>query len=354
MAKRPNWHRIGIGTLVLIFALFTGCERSGGHSTASSLSKWPSRTLTSTGVVQAITPATRAVYWLALSSQMSGSNVRVTPTRYVASGRITHGMSVSGVVGNPALTITGGWVWVVIGVGADAMVEQLDPTTLHVHAERSLSVKNTLYPLQYPLLTETLGGPLWVAAGEDMWALDPSTGTVESEFDAGNEISSMSSDPSGTLLYTGGEVPGESGMIVTEYSARTGRQLDRSDQQLALAAGTVAATNGGVWVSYRSGMAGSPQELSSKDLSRVAPPINTKHPFDTFFQMMGVSSAVSEGVLWLTSLLDLSCVDPVTSAVRASEAAGVSDPTALGGQLYARPSSGGVVVITPPRACFGK
>jgi len=267
---------------------------------------------------------------------------------------VTSRASTISVVGSPALTDTGGWVWVVVGEGTEVSVEQLDPTTLAIHTERDLPVADTLYPSPYrPVLTATVGGPLWVAAGEDVWALNPSTGVTETEFDAENEISSMSTDPTGTLLYTGGETPGEYGMVVTEYDARTGRQLDRSDQQFAVTAGTVAATTGGVWVSYRSGMAGSAQELSSNDLNEIAPPINPNGPFDTFDQIMGVGSGVSAGVLWLTSLNTLSCADPSISAVRSSESTNVSDPIASGGLLYALSASGGVVVITPPTACFG-
>ncbi|HVC71193.1 MAG TPA: hypothetical protein VNC61_13135 [Acidimicrobiales bacterium] len=241
-----------------------------------------------------------------------------------------------------------------VGDGAEALVEQLDPTTLAVHSERRLPVTDTLHPSLYsPVLTATVGGPLWVAAGEDIWALNPSTGVIETEFDAGNQIGSMSTAPDGTLLYTIGLTSDDGGSIVTEYDARTGRQLNRSDQQAAVGAGTVAATNGGVWVSYRTGMAGPALELSSKDLSKIAPPNNPNGPFDTFDQIMGVGSGVSEGVLWLTSSNEITCANPSTSVVRASESATVSDPVAIGGLLYALPPSGGVVVITPPKTCFG-
>ncbi|HLG66508.1 MAG TPA: hypothetical protein VKV36_01390 [Acidimicrobiales bacterium] len=319
---------------------------------------WPLRTITSTGSDQDVTPVGSALYWLALPGSTPGSPSTVTPVRDdLATGQVVDGPSVPGVVGSPALTVTAGWVWVVRGVGGEALVEQLDPTTLTVHAQRTLVVNDTLGPGPRPLLTATVGGPLWVADGEDLWALDPSTGTVETELDAGDEITSLSTDPSGALLYTGGDPPSRSGMIVTEYDARTGRQLDHSDQEDAVAAGTVAATDGGVWVSYRSGMAGGAQELSSADLATIAPPPGSGNSFGTFAQIMGVWSSVSDGVLWLTSATGLTCADPATGAVRASEALagsdGLSDPIASGGLLYAVPSSGGVVAMTPPKACFG-
>ena len=192
-----------------------------------------------------------------------------------------------------------------------------------------------------------------MAAGEDIWALSPSTGATETEFDAGNQINSMSTTPDGTLLYTSGVISDDGGFIVTEYDAHTGEKLNRSDQQVSIGAGTVAATNGGVWVSYRTGMTGPALELSSKDLSKIAPPDNPSGPFGTFDQIMGVGSGVSEGVLWLTSFNEITCADPSTSVVRASEAAAVSDPVAIGEMLYALPPSGGIVAITPPKTCFG-
>jgi hypothetical protein len=287
---------------------------------------------------------------------VSGTTATITPIRYaLGSGQTISGTPVTGALGTPALTVTGGWVWVVVEEGDRALLEQLDPVTLAVHAERDLPVSDTLYPPgdARPVLTATVGGPLWVAAGEDVWALNPATGVVEIHFDAGDQISSMSTDPTGALLYTGGETLPVSGMVVTDYDAHTGRALHALDLPLAVAAGTVAATTDGVWVSYRTGMAGSAQELSSNDLSQIAPPPNPNGPFDTFYQIMGVWSGVSEGVLWLTNQVSLSCADPSAGVVRASESTTVSDPVASSGVLYALPSTGGVVSITPPAACFG-
>jgi len=304
--------------------------------------------------VQAVAPTNRALYWLVVTSPASATPVTFTPVRYdLASTHVTTGTSAAGVAGSSALTVTGGWVWVVTGKGAQALVEQLDPITLIIRSERDLPVKDSLHPFpSIPVLTATVGGPLWVADGEDVWALNPSTGATETEFDAANEITSMSTAPDGTALYTTGVTSGGGGFIVTEYNADTGEQLDRSDQQ-AVAAGTVGPTDGGVWVSYRTGMAGPALELSSNDLSKIAPPNNKSGPFGTFDQIMGVGSGVSEGVLWLTSSGEVTCADPGTSVVRASEAATLSDPVASGGLLYALPPTGGVVAITPPRTCFG-
>jgi hypothetical protein len=305
--------------------------------------------------VQDLAPTGNALYWLVPTPPGSADPVAVTPVRYdLASGHMTDGTSVTGVVGASDLTDTGGWVWDAFGEDAGALVEQLDPATLVVHSERVLPATDAVQASPYaPVLTATVGGPLWIADGSDIWALNPSTGAIETWFGAGDQIIDMSTAPDGSLLYTSGTVADDGSFIVTEYDARTGAQLDRSDRVDAAGPGTVSATNGGVWLSYRTGMAGPALELSSATLRAVAPPSTAGGPFGTFYRIMGVGSGVSEDVLWLTGVNELTCADPRTSVVRAGEQTNVSDPIAIGGRLYALPPSGGVVAMTPPRACFG-
>jgi hypothetical protein len=328
--------------------------------------QWPQRTIaTVSGEAQDIAPTSNGVYWLANNNAQSVSLTPTTVFRYnPTTGRILKGpSSITGLVGSPALTVTGGWVWIVAGVGDDIVAEQLDPSTLALHAKESLPVRNTLFPPFRPVpnLTATVDGPLWVAGGEDLWALNPATGAVETEFDTGNEIASMSTDPSGNLLYTGGQTTAAGGMSVTQYNAQTGEELERSDQQDAISVGTVAATSGGVWVSYRTGMLGSSLELSANGLRLIFPPPDVDPCSHTkYCDIMGVWASVSDGTVWLTNLGPnnsgtLTCADSTTGAVPASEETGVAvvGPIASGQLLYAVTLSGGVVVITPPAACFG-
>lgn len=250
----------------------------------------------------------------------------------------------------------------VVGIGQDVVVEQIDPSTLAVRASRSLPVPgySTNSEGLSPSLTATVDGPLWVAGVDDLWALNPSTGAVDGEIDTGNSIGSMSTNPNGTLLYTSSDV-GE-GMGVTEYDARSGEELFRSYRpqylRLAVGSGSVAATNSGVWISVRYGMAGPAFELSADGLNMIAPPSSegVGHP-GIYYQIMGVASSVSEGVLWLTSndqSPTLTCADPTSGAVRTSEVTSnaVFSPVASGSLLYAITGLGKVVVIDPPTQCF--
>jgi hypothetical protein len=310
---------------------------------------WPMRTVATTGVatdagrMQDIAPTADGVYWLANDYNADPSLSPTAPYRYVpASGRVTRGPSTMGTVGSPAITVTGGWVWMIVGVGDDIVVEQFDTSTLDLHSRQYLPVKNNLYgPGVEPVLTATINGPLWIAGGEDLWALNPSTGAVETEFDTGNLITSMSTDPTGNLLYTGAEGT-ESEPVVTEYSAQTGSEMKRAYPG-GIVAAYVAATYGGVWASFRTGMAGEAIELSSDGLSQIAPPPVTRGAtFDTYDQIGGVGASISEGTLWVSSSTTsatgtLTCADPATGTVRASESvqAGEGDFIASGSLLYA-------------------
>lgn len=243
----------------------------------------------------------------------------------------------------------------VVGVGSDVVVEQLDTATLTLHSRQYLPVKNNPFgPGVAPDLTATINGPLWVAGGEDLWALNPSTGAVETEFDTGNSITSMSTDPTGNLLYTDAE-DNRSEPWVTEYSAQTGKELKRAYPG-GIVAGSVAATYGGVWVSFRTGMGGQAIELSATGLTQIAPPLNPRgSTFDPYGQDGGVGASVSQGTLWLTAMTDngvLTCADPVTGAVRAKESVIVTDPIASSPLLYAFHNDY-LVTITPPTKCFG-
>ena len=114
--------------------------------------------------------------------------------------------------------------------------------------------------------------------------------------------------------------------MVTEYSAQTGREMDSVSEPLAAQGGGVAATDGGVWVSFPTGHAGEAFELSAKSLKQIAPPANNPGvpPSTPTYQFGGVGASVSEGTLWVTSSPratpeSLTCADPATGAVRASE-----------------------------------
>jgi hypothetical protein len=204
-----------------------------------------------------------------------------------------------------------------------------------------------------PTLASTVNGPLWVTGGEDFWGVNPSTGKVQTEFNSGNVISGLSTDPSGTYLYGGGETP-HGLAVVVEYNAVTGTKLFDVPVQDAIEGASVSATNGGVWISYRGGMAGTAAELSQSGLRAIASPTAVKgtEPFGAGPAMGGISSSVNDGVLWFGSQAGLACADPRTGVVRAYEHEAGNPGPGSSFVLYGS-GTGGIVAITPPAACFG-
>ena len=249
-------------------------------TTSPPVSGWPVRTITSTGFDRDLAPTSSALYWMQGPDAVSAEPVTTMPVRYdLVSGQVTKGAAITGLVGSgPALTVTGGWVWVVVGEGSGTLAEQLDLSTLAVHATHTLVEAKTPYPPS-PVLTATVDGPLWVAAGEDVWALSATTGAVETSFTTGGAVASMSTDPTGTLLYVSSQLSAvEGGEIISEYSAHGGRLLHTRSDSGSVGPGTVAATVGGVWVSVRGGNAGGAYEMSSDGLKiRSSDPTGFRH-----------------------------------------------------------------------------
>jgi hypothetical protein len=324
---------------------------------------WPLRDIAETVNAQDITPTADAIYWLAPLRAVGGAQYGgpFKVFRYdLASADVMRGPSMSGSPGSPALTVTGGWVWTALGLGSDVVVHQLDPSTLAIHSTYTLRVKDSIWePPEAPVLTATVNGPLWVAGGEDIWALNPSTGVIETEFDARDEVFSISTDPSGSLLYTSGSTG--TGWSVTEYSAQTGAERGQSGKGSFYglpSVGAVAATSGGVWVSFRSGMTGNVVELPANGFRTLAPP--PQQGAGAFEAVGGVWVNVSAGTLWVTGLgtsddPTLTCADPANGAIRGTETAVVNGAIARDGVVYGfAPLGNGarLVAITPPPACF--
>jgi len=327
--------------------------------------RWPQQTLRSSEYAHDIAVTSNELFWL--SYPTSASNPPGPPAtvyRYEpGSGDVTRGPSTQGLIGTSSLAIAGGWVWTAVGVDNDVVLKQISPLTLSLASSQSLPVTGEFsgYTLA-PDLVATVNGPLWVAADEDLWSLNPSTGEVERELKTASAIASMSTDPTGRLLYTASPLTANGGTTVTEYNARTGQELSQMTEAATTGPGTVSAANGGVWLSARSGMAGGTVELSASGLAEIAPTPSERLGFGTYDQIGGVWATVSEQTLWLTNesgTANLTCADPTTGAVRASDSTPetVSIPISDGQKLYAIASTTNdqqeVIVITPPATCFG-
>jgi outer membrane protein assembly factor BamB len=365
----PQWHpnlRLAWLTMVviLIFGLVIGFKLASPPKRTSPHKQpvaWSERNIEAVPLsAQDILPTPNAIYWLDTQNEHLSYSTTATPVRYdVSSGQEVRGASIAGTFQAADLAVTDGWVWFVVAVENEIQVEQLDPLTLQVRSHSTLSIRDSLSPKPTALVTEAPNGPLWVAGGEDLWRIDPSDGVVETELDTRSEISSITTDPSGQLLYTSSltdRVP----MVVSEYDARTGREIRSADFPDAATAGTVSATNGAVWIAYydNGSFAGHADELSALNLTKIAPPASEDSVFDSSTQGWNLGASVSDGALWVWSPQnELTCADPATGATRGHAPIDLGsvtfqDPIAGHGALYAILGTH-VVAIAAPARCFG-
>ena len=165
--------------------------------------------------------------------------------------------------------------------------------------------------------------------------------------------------PSGRILYLAASArDGRSPVI--EYSAASGRMLAANTRNVAavsLGGGKVTAAPGGVWVSYRTGMAGQTVLLQQEDLRMVKlPGLNT--PGGLFTWTMWAGTEYAGRSVFLARLDRIAvCLNPSTGHVRArgtigtnAEITGLLGSGSAGNVLYLQ-ASAGVIAVTPPAAC---
>jgi len=239
------------------------------------------------------------------------------------------------------------------------IVYRLDLNDLSVVATQDLRVRYVGPPGAAGVrttLTATVNGPLWVAGGSTLYALSPTTGAVLFKVPTEMAIFSLSTSQDGTVLYTAGE-SNSYPLVLIELDARTGRTLATEDESDSVAGGDVAATDHGVWVSFRTGLQGVTVQHDKATLAIVTNQSESAGAvgYSPFDQGMGEAANVSDGALWLAGLQGLACADPVTGALRVVEPSvpsSIESVVARDGVLYGA-GAGGLSVITAPRACFG-
>jgi hypothetical protein len=121
------------------------------------------------------------------------------------------------------------------------------------------------------------GRDFWFGSGDFLSLLNVSTGVVLRTVNLRAPIASISVDPAGNLLYVGLDGLATHPLakvtsVVNELNAKTGRLLSQASFDFTLGPIGVDAVRGGVWVSYRGGMAGSAELLNARDLVAAASP----------------------------------------------------------------------------------
>lgn len=346
---------------------------SSRESSAQAATRWPERVVLREIATEAISqqvydPAAASVYELISTSKSAIQGPWILRRTDVTTRSVTAGPTFT--VGS--LAIASGYLWIygTPGPGSQPMISQVNPATLAV--VRSVSVPAEPANAGVPSQSVAAGpdGSVWVASFQTLLRLNPSTGRVLAQLrlPAGLAVSDISADPAhGTLYVSAGRLVsgGAEGDVLLEYDARSGRLLATASGGLvsdSVVGAALTAVPGGVWASFRTGMLGLTIHLGRQALRMIAPPGPdvAQQPADSVFHWpMYAVTSYGGGALWVANQTGIvACLDPATGRIRDSER--VSQSQLINQLLAADPathtifavSDGGLLQITPPRACW--
>lgn len=267
----------------------------------------------------------------------------------------------------------GNGLWVAVDRGCDARFTPPCDLTLQRRNPVSLALVRTvdLGTTTAPAAMATApGAPVWVAAGSQLIAVNPSTFAVSRLSVAGASTWSLSIDPTGRYLYTATTIGHRGGVIVQKRNLATGQVLASNTSLPAVSGGVVSASNDGVWVSFATGMQTHVAKLSASTMTVVVPADGQLYGSDPQINPVNVWAApgggpeatISGGDLWITlaravsGVTDLlACADPSTGAVHASDsntrgASLQSSVVSYNSKVYVG-GPDGITVSDPPSTC---
>jgi len=328
---------------------------------AQSDTHWPARTVLAERpelniVSQVLDPHTRTDFALTVAGH---GTYRLRRTS-VPSGQVR--------VGRPfpvnSIALASGWLWVFggkpLGTSERPKLYQVD--------ERSLAVVRT-WTLAAPrvrfagvAITAGLHGTIWIAFSRTVRHINVRSGATVGgiRLPTGLLAGDLALSPSGHFLYVATSDQIGSRDPVIEYSVSSGQRLainTRSVHAAALGGGTLTAAPGGVWVSFRTGMAGGKLLLRQPDLGLVKLP-GAGSPRSLFkSEMWAVTEYADTSVFLVKFDGTIACLNPRTGHVRArgtvsggreiSQLLGFRRPN---GPLYAV-TAHGVIAVRQPAAC---
>ncbi len=323
---------------------------------------WPATTILaqpgSLGVVsQAFDPRTRTDFALTAGAHGSFALRRTSLT----GGKVKLGPSFP----VSLITLADGSVWVygtrLIGSTAERQkLYQVNPRTLAI--VRSWTLGPSLVKFGAVAVAPGAHRTVWVAFGRTVRHLNPLTGAAIGAIrvPAGLIAGAVAQSPSGRDLYVGTSDQIGSRSPVFEYSVATGRKLaanTRTVTAVAVGGGSLTAVPGGVWDSFRTGMAGLTVLLRQRDLHAVRLP-GTGSRHSLFSWQMGAGTTYAAPSVYLIQLFGVAgCMNPRTGHIRArGTIAGHAEveqilASARGGRVIYAASSKGVLAIRPPAAC---
>jgi hypothetical protein len=210
-------------------------------------------------------------------------------------------------------------------------------------------------------------GGIWLASAHGATLFSVTTGTVLAALGFRAEVSDLSESPAGEFVYVALDELEQHPLakvstMVDELDATTGRLLAHHGIDFGVGPAVLTPVPGGVWVAYRTGMAGGAVLFRSPGLEQAPypAPVRPFAPVPQYGsgQIMGYSAAYLGGDLWLQSYGGVSCLVPATGEQLAGIAFSAQsavpeywDLFATWGGLVYGDTSQGIIAIRAAAAC---
>lgn len=210
-------------------------------------------------------------------------------------------------------------------------------------------------------------GGIWLASAHGAELFSVTTGKVLAALGFRAEVSDLSESPAGDFVYVALDELERHPLdkvstMVDEFDAITGRLLAHHGIDFGVGPAVLTPVPGGVWVAYRTGMAGSAVLFRSQGLEQAPYPAPPR-PFAPVpqygsGQIMGYWAAYLGSDLWVQSYGGVSCVVPATGEQLAgvafspkSAVAEYWDLFATWGSLVYGDTPQGIIAIRAAAAC---
>jgi hypothetical protein len=243
-------------------------------------------------------------------------------------------------VSGDAVWASGGGIW---GVPSAPALYRLDPTSLAV-------VQTVALPSPPGAFAVAPDGSLWAGITGRILVLDPDSGAVLRTFDVGGTPKLFAFDPGGRYAYVSTDAPaGRDSDLLLELDATTGRVIASAADGIRELNGpsSMAATDGGVWVTEPTGMMAAASFFAQGTLRRSSDNANGGSN--------GLVVSVARDTVWLTDLR-VTCLDPATGRARdrfdVTSASGLQGRTVMESSVGLLMDGGNYLLrFDPPAAC---
>jgi hypothetical protein len=256
--------------------------------------------------------------------------------------------------------------WQTVTTPGVVTIQRRDPRTLQLIGSSQIPAP-TPKPAERPwdpvLAADPDDSEIFLGNADQIYSLDPSTGTAEHLADVPAPVGGLAVSPDGSRLYVGVNVPNSmSRLLVLDIrhglATLSNTPLDNN------IVGTLLATSGGVWATLASGMETSIRFAPLADLAHTHAVGTPTEPAGNGGGGVPAFATLAGGVVWLSGNSTIACADARTGAIRARaeemDEHGFSDYVSsvqfVAGHYFAgyatnHSNDHGLAMLDPPSAC---